>query len=337
MNLTDSKYSSFALVKEMLETPEIMRRFDWSQTQNIANVVKETGRLFFTGEGSSRIFPAKNLIYTAMKMGLPIAFGTDGSWQSAEYDLTNWAVFGASNSGQTKEVVSLFRALAEKGHQKRFAMTANHNTKLEEAANETIVLSCGKENAVAATKSVVEQGLVYMSVLRNIVGCQACDMDKVADAAETILNMEYCPEIISKVVESPIIYFAGRNNGAAEELRLKTNEITRKKSDYLEGTYLLHGIEEVMNPGETIVILDPFESECAKIKELLVDKIGVNVVAIADRETIFPTVVIPSAICRFAPMLQLMAGWNLLVQTGVALGIDLDKPTRARKVGNEIE
>ena len=33
----------------------------------------------------------------------------------------------------------------------------------------------------------------------------------------------------------------------------------------------------------------------------------------------------------------LAAGWNLLVEIGITLGIDLDKPTRARKVGNEFE
>ena len=34
-------------------------------------------------------------------------------------------------------------------------------------------------------------------------------------------------------------------------------------------------------------------------------------------------------------MLQLLAGWNILVQIGVALGINLDKAERARKIGNE--
>ena len=29
------------------------------------------------------------------------------------------------------------------------------------------------------------------------------------------------------------------------------------------------------------------------------------------------------------------AGWNLLVEVGMQLGINLDKPQRARKVGNE--
>ena len=31
------------------------------------------------------------------------------------------------------------------------------------------------------------------------------------------------------------------------------------------------------------------------------------------------------------------AGWNVLVETGIRLGVDLDKPERARKVGNEFE
>jgi glucosamine--fructose-6-phosphate aminotransferase (isomerizing) len=36
------------------------------------------------------------------------------------------------------------------------------------------------------------------------------------------------------------------------------------------------------------------------------------------------------------PAVYLAAGWNLLVEIGLALQIDLDKPTRARKVGNEL-
>jgi glucosamine--fructose-6-phosphate aminotransferase (isomerizing) len=29
------------------------------------------------------------------------------------------------------------------------------------------------------------------------------------------------------------------------------------------------------------------------------------------------------------------AGWNVLVEVGLKLGINIDKPERARKVGNE--
>ena len=53
----------------------------------------------------------------------------------------------------------------------------------------------------------------------------------------------------------PQPYFSGRNNGVAEEITLKTNEITRKKSSYLEGTYAVHGIEEVLGKQDVIRII----------------------------------------------------------------------------------
>ena len=47
-----------------------------------------------------------------------------------------------------------------------------------------------------------------------------------------------------------------RCDGVAEELTLKTNEITRKRSDFLEGTYAVHGIEEVMAPSDVVFVVD---------------------------------------------------------------------------------
>lgn len=335
MNLNDAKYKNFALVKEMLETAEVVANFDFKQMKPVADMVRGTGRIFLTGEGSSRIFPAKSFIYNAMKAGLALTAATEGSFQAAEYDLMNWTVCGASNSGQTKEIVGLLKNLQDKGHQRLVGVTANAGTKIFDVTNETILLSCGKENAVAATKSVVEQGLVYHAVLANLLGCCCCEKKaEVAKAMTEIMEAEIDPAVIEKLAAAPVMYFAGRNNGVAEELTLKTNEITRKKSDYLEGTYLLHGVEEIMRAGEACVLVDPFPSECEKIKELIEGRAGVTVVAISSEDTIFPTIKIPS-ICGFDTFLQLVAGWNLLVQTGVALGVDLDKPERARKIGNE--
>ena len=71
-----------------------------------------------------------------------------------------------------------------------------------------------------------------------------------------------------------------------------------------------------------------------KFQEVLVEGVGLKVVAIADRDTPFTTIRIPSA-REMNPYVFLSAGWNLLVEIGLALGIDLDKPERARKVGNE--
>ncbi len=337
MNLNDVKYNQFALVREMLETADVIEKFDFSQTAETARMIQETGRVFLTGEGSSRIFPAKSFIYGVLKRGLPIAVGTEGSFQATEYDLSKWVVIGASNSGQTKEIISLMKKLGEAGHTKRVGVTANQGTRLAEATDKCYVLSCGKENAVAATKSVVEQALLNRSILCNMIQCScAQNKQEAGKAARILMETEYDADMIQHLAKAPVLYFAGRNNGVAEELTLKTNEITRKKSDYLEGTYLLHGVEEIMNAGEACILVDPFPSECEKIKKLIEGRAGLYVMAIAAEDTIFPTIKYPK-ITGYEFFFQLMMGWNLLVQTGINLGINLDKPTRARKIGNEFE
>ena len=331
----EQKYSQFALVREMMETPEILRKFQLDDADGVISDIKEAGRLFFTGEGSSRIFPAKNAIYHAMREGLDLNLATEGGRQAGEYDLSKFVVFGASNSGRTKEIIWLFDKLGKSGHQKLYGLTANTGTKLESLSKKAFVLSCGKEAAVAATKSVAEQALFYQELLAQLSGGSlSSKFSALGDAVETALTLSIDKDITDAIANAGTIYFAGRNDGVAEELTLKTNEITRKKSDYLEGTYAVHGIEEVMDASDVVILINPFEAELEKIKETLVDGVGLKVFTVATQDTIFPTIRIPN-VDELTNYAYLAAGWNILVEVGVSLGINLDKPTRARKVGNE--
>ena len=341
MNLTDSKYNQFNLVKEMLEVCDIIANFNFEQTAQVAAEIASVGKLILTGEGSSRIFPAKSAIYKALKKALDVTIITDGSYQAMEYDLSKYVVFGASNSGQTKELITLFSALVEKGHNRRYGLTSHHESKLETVSNKCFVLSCGSENAVAATKSVFEQALFYHSLLFSGSHCDAkCNnmlknREAAVAAARAVLTMQIDPEIISALAEAPMVYFAGRNDGVAEELTLKNNEITRKKSDFLEGTYALHGVEEVMRKGEAVIFVNPFPTEYQKMKEIFEDAVGAKVIVISTEGTPFATIKIPQ-VEGYQHFLQLLAGWNILVDVGVATDINLDKPQRARKVGNAL-
>jgi len=334
MNLTDNKYKSFALVKEMMQTAEVVKNFDPSCSERFVTRLKNKQKLFLTGEGSSRIFPAKRAMASVLKQEKYPDIYSEGATQALEVNLSDFMVFGASNSGQTKELIRLFMRLNKAGHKAFYGLTANQSTKLEELALDTSVLNCGKENAVAATKSVIEQGLFYDSLLRQYSGKKMKGLTDLANKIEQTLTLPVPEELIKKLQQAGMIYFAGRNNGVAEELTLKTNEITRKKSDFLEGTYAAHGIEEVMNQNEVVVVVDPFESEEEKFQKVLVEGVGLSVFAIASRKTRFPTLVIPDD-PEYKEYIQMAAGWNLLVETGISLGINLDKPNRARKVGNE--
>lgn len=331
MNTTDSRYKNFLLVHEMLQTPQIIRELDPGKIQSFG-VSKQ--KVLLAGEGSSRIFPAKNTICNSLVQGYTHRIITENCMQAAEYDLSDYSVFAASNSGRTSEVIHLIRSLREKGHSDITAVTGQHGTPVAVESLSAYILSCGAEQAVSASKSVMEQALFYDILFRHINGAPPLDLEKLADAVHHVLYMDISREFVSLIAAAPVVYFSGRNNGVAEELTLKSNEIVRKKSDYLEGTYALHGVEEVMNKGEVVILFDPFESQVEKMNSVLVKGAGISVIAVSDKETVFPTILLPR-VEGCMPYLQLAAGWNLLVEAGIASGINLDSPVRARKIGNE--
>ena len=334
MNTSD-KYRGFELVKEMMQTPDIVRRFTLDGVDDVKQAIASAGKLFLTGEGSSRIFPAKNAIYSALANGGDLCVVTEGGRQAAEYDLSDFVVFAASNSGSTKEAIALLDQLTKAGHAQMFGLTAREETTLSRFAGQTFVLKCGWEQAVAATKSVAEQALFYQELLAQLRGTSiAGELGALGDAIEATLALEIDPAITDAIASAGTIYFAGKNNGVAEELTLKTNEITRKKSDFLEGTYAVHGIEEVMNADDVVIVIDPFEEELQKLQETLVDGVGLKVIAVSTNETIFPSIVVP-VVEGLQNFVYLAAGWNILIEVGIRLGVNLDKAERARKVGNE--
>lgn len=322
---------SYSLISEMLETPGILRRFDARWVGPWTREIAVRQRLFLTGEGSSRIFAAKNMIDQSHRQGNGWHITTEGARQAAEYDLKNFIVMAASNSGRTKEVITLYEKLELEGIT-RYCVTAAPGSRLTQLSSAARVLSSGMEKAVAASKTVVEQALVFQSVLG---GDEWVNQNRAADYCEAVLAQTLAPEIVASVAVAPIVYFSGRNNGVAEELALKANEIARRKSMYLEGTFALHGIEEVMQRGEAVVLVEPFRDDIEKYQKVLGQGTGVNIVAISSFDTPFPTIKIPE-LAGFNAYFQLLAGWNLLVAIGITSGVNIDKPERVRKIGNEI-
>ena len=84
-----------------------------------------------------------------------------------------------------------------------------------------------------------------------------------------------------------------------------------------------------------VVFIEPFESEFDTMKRIFEGNVGAKVIAISSKPTPFSTINTP-VLEGYSNILALMAGWNLLIQVGQKLGVNLDKPERARKVGNAI-
>ncbi len=334
MKRTD-RYIQFSLVREMLETPNIIRNFNVSDVQELVDSINQSKRLLLTGEGSSRIFPAHNARYSSLRGGLDVNLVSEGARQAGEYDLSNFTILASSSSGSTSELIWLFNRFKSVDKRNVFGVTANPDALLNEYANKSFLLNTGKEEAISSTKIVAAEALFYQEVLALVQGRSLANkFSRMADALEEALELEIDNSIIEKIAQAKTLYFAGKNDGVAQELALKANEIARKKSNYLEGTYLLHGVEEVMSDKDIIILVNPYASEFKKIKEILVDRIGIEVIVLSDEETMFPTVVARD-VGELQSYVYLALGWNILTEVGLSLGIDIDSPERGRRVRNE--
>jgi glucosamine--fructose-6-phosphate aminotransferase (isomerizing) len=320
----------------MLETPAVTANFPVDRLWYYA---APADRVVLTGEGSSQIFPGAQLRRTALRRGYRRQLHTESAADALNYDLGGADVFVASNSGKTRECVQLIRSLRDLGAAKParvFGIAGDAEAPVILESDESYLLSCGPEDAVAATKSVVEQALLYDLYFRMHEEQPLPNLPALARRFESVLEAAVPSAMVEGLTRAPMVYFAGRNDGVAAELTLKTNEILRRRADYLPGTYALHGIEEVMDPRDVVIWIEPPETYEEKIREVLVQGVGLSVFAVSSRETSFPTMRIPSAEdVDTASYLHLAAGWNILVEAGIAAGIDMDKPERARKVGNE--
>ena len=140
----------FSLVNEMFEAPEVLRRFDKDNVVEWAETIGVLRRLLVSGEGSSRIFPAKNLMDRALRTGCPWEIRTEGARQAAEYDLNGFVVLAASNSGQTREVIALLEKLS-KDDIPCYGVTATAGSRMTQVVADLRLLTCGEEKAVASS------------------------------------------------------------------------------------------------------------------------------------------------------------------------------------------
>lgn len=319
----------YALLREMAEAPALIAQFDASAFHNWHQTAAHKRQIFITGEGSSRIFPAKNMAQLASRHRPAWTVATQGARQAMEMDLSAQMTLGLSNSGRTRELIAFCTQQPTPVH----GITATPDSPLTSASTPCAILTCGSEQAVAATKSVIEQALIVQSLL----GSSAFDgQHDAATQAAAILAMDTPGGMAQTLAQAKTIYVAGRNDGVAEEIALKSCEITRTKSFYLEGTYVLHGIEEVMSANEAVLLIEPYQGEIERYQKVLREGVNIPVIAIASYDTPFPTLRVPTN-KNFGGYLQLMAGWRLLAAAGLLRGVDLDKTVRARKVGNAVE
>ncbi len=330
----------FETEKEMLEGADVIKRFDFDVTKSLA---KEIGnkRVIFTGMGSSVLFPAKQAKSRAFELNISNRVEEFFASDLLSYnDFSGTYVFLCSNSGMTKETILLLEHI-KKRKAKYIAVTAVPDSILAKRCEQKITMRCGFEKGVAATKSVIEQGLILDSLIFNLAKNQNknINLNKIkkcaSDASKSILwniNASTPKDITNDLAKASSIYFIGRKTGVADEITLKAHEIARKNAFFYPDTHIVHGIEESIE-SNPIVLFEP-----SKFKNFIGDftsfskRINGKLYGI-DSKRLIEGIKIKSA-PYFENYCLLAAGWGLLRSVAKRQNINIDKPRKAVKIGN---
>ncbi len=330
--------------REMLESASVCRNFDFSVTESIAKKVGKR-RIILAGMGSSVLFPAKQAKNRALKLGIANSVEAFSASDLLQYDnFPGTVIFLCSNSGETKEVIELLKH-AGKRSAECVGVTARPDSALAKMADELILLSCGFEKGIASTKSVVEQGLIFDSLIFHLARLQGKEVNfaklkiELQDSGkkmEANLRKKMGSSLVGRLAGAEPYFYVGLDNGVAEELTLKTYEIARKLAVFYPDTHMLHGVAEAINKG-AIIIIDPvrFSSHAGKFAEVA-RKTGCFLLGLGEKTGGFETVEV-GINDAFRNYCLLSAGWMLLLNVTKQLGVDIDRPQKISKIGNPYE
>lgn len=332
---------------EMAQSASVLANFDDAVARQLGK--KIAGRpIYFTGMGSSLIFPAANAKKRAALLlpdqKIEIAYISNIIVENIPQSSY---IFLASNSGRTVEILAMADSLKKRGIE-FFGITTNSDSPLAELCkNDLYVLQAPFERGVAATKSVIEQGLFYDALIHSIANKEfplnkgKKESKRVCDLMTANFDFQLAENVVSAGIFGKTYYWIDHDNGAGEELALKSCEIAGKRGVYESGTQILHGRGEVIKKNDLVFVLDAYDYSQKDLESLagLTKKTGSKLVVVGKNEDeklrglkLNEFYFIHADVEKgFEAYCVLPACWNFLRDVGKATGRNIDFPEIAEK------
>ncbi len=272
------------------------------------------GRPFLlVGEGSSQLMPGGFLRACARTWNWPGAIDAVGGREAARLDLKGRAVIATSNSGRSREVVDAMPNLPADAS----ALVGIPGGPLTRLPHH-VLLPCA-ERAVPATASVFATCLALGHALADACG-KTVPLPALASATARVLADG---EPLPRPSGIQRVFWLGGHAGVTSELGLKTMEATGLIGLDLPGSLGLHGIHEVLAPGDLAVAFDIDPVDRDELRRRVESQCGARLH--------LPT--LPD-LGVWTALLQLAHGWRVLAAIAADQGRDPAVPRRASKIGN---
>ena len=265
--------------------------------------------------------------------------------------LDHTLVVAVSQSGETADTL-LAVEKAKRCGAKILSVCNVEASSLVRLSDLAVITRCGRERAVAATKSYVSQVHSLMMICleyadikgkiakKDLVGLWE-ELRSIPDKAEQVVREEaYLADVAMHAKDAEAIFFLGRgaDYAAAREGSLKLKEVSYLFSEAYPSGELKHGTLALMEEGVfgLIVATDPalVEKNAATVAEIVCR--GASSVVIATEEIASDVrsdyiATIPSTHPIFSPMLSAIVMQQFAYFVAKARGCDVDRPRNLAK------
>ena len=260
-------------------------------------------------------------------------------------------VIAVSQSGETADTL-LAVEKAKKAGAKVLSVCNVRASSLVRQSDFALVTRCGRERAVAATKSYVAQVQALLLICLEYADIKGktekeelnrirAEMALLSEKTEEILRSEsYIEKVALALKDAESVFFLGRKGdyAAAREGSLKLKEVSYLFSEAYPSGELKHGTLALMEHGVygVIVATDPAlrERNAATVSEITCRGASAIVIAPASLAGEMPAdyvIAIPDALPLLSPILSAVAMQLLAYFVAKTRGCDVDRPRNLAK------
>ncbi len=342
--LSDVSKSDFAhyTLKEINEQPKTVLTAsvqDPAKLEAFAKAIRKAKSLYITASGTS--YHAGLLMKFRLNKEAKIRVDTVVAGELKEHAgfLGKGSVVVAfSQSGETADVMEAVKE-AKKHGARVFSIVNAAGSTLARESDGVLLLNCGPEVGVAATKSFTAQVVVANLVVDAVLGKRRSNgFKELSEAvAETLKCDEQIRDLVYEYSSRPDFYFVARGyeSPVAMEGALKLKELSYIHAEGMPASELKHGTLALIEKGTPVVVLNPSGSlhadTLSNAEELRAR--GADVIGVSDvKDEVYRHFVrVPKVQPKFAPIVESIPLQLLAYHMSVAKRNDPDYPRNLAK------
>jgi glucosamine--fructose-6-phosphate aminotransferase (isomerizing) len=316
-SLSKANYAHYTL-KEIHEQPSTIQSAlsqDPAKIRTIAERLKGAKSVVLTAAGSSYhaalVMRSRLALEAKMKCETILSGEFDRELPFIDEDT---ALVALSQSGETADVLEAVKKARRNNVGSVVSIVNAAGSSLARQSDQVLLLNCGPEVGVAATKSFTAQVMVGNLVIDEITGKDTMgDHKRLGALVEKALETEPLMRRLAREYrDRPDFYFIARggNYPVAQEGALKLKELSYIHAEGMPASELKHGTLALIEKGTPVVVISPdgqgYDDIISNAQELAAR--GAEIIGVAQRpHPVFKhTVKIPASNSSIAPVLEVI-------------------------------